>query len=119
LSGKAGWPRPLGSGTATLQLYGAVTKMYVVHMKRVTASEARKHWFRLLDEVATGEVVVLERKGKRLVLRREDSGRARVGGKPSAYRLLLHVPDAAQADRWTWEWKADGKGLNPVARKAR
>lgn len=88
-------------------------------MKRVTASEARKHWFRLLDEVATGEVVVLERKGKRLVLRREDGGRAPAGRQSSAYRRLLRVPDADHADRWTWAWEADGKGLKPVTRKAR
>ena len=41
-------------------------------MKRLTASEVRKNWFRVLDEVAAGEVVVLERKGQWLVLRRED-----------------------------------------------
>ena len=31
-------------------------------MKRLTASEVRKNWFRVLDEVAAGEGVVLERK---------------------------------------------------------
>ena len=41
-------------------------------MKKVTASEARKHWFRILDDAAHGEVIVLERKGRRLVLRREE-----------------------------------------------
>ena len=41
-------------------------------MKRLTASEVRKNWFRVLDEVAAGEGVVLERKGQWLVLRRED-----------------------------------------------
>ena len=40
-------------------------------MKKVTASEARKRWFRLLDDAASGEVIVVERKGRRLVLRRE------------------------------------------------
>ena len=92
--------------------------MYVVHMKRVTASEARRHWFRLLDDVASGEVVVLDRKGKRLVLRREDGGRARASSTASAYRRLLRVRDADQADRWTWDWKGDGN-LKAVTRKAR
>ena len=35
-------------------------------MKRVTASDARKNWFRLLDEAAAGEVVVIERAGTRI-----------------------------------------------------
>ncbi len=47
------------------------SRLYIVHMKRVTASEARKSWFRLLDDVAAGEVVVIERKGRRIVLRGE------------------------------------------------
>ena len=37
-------------------------------MKKLTASEARKNWFQVLDEVAAGEVVVLERKGKMILL---------------------------------------------------
>jgi len=41
-------------------------------MKKVTASEARRQWFRLLDEAAQGEVIVLQRRGRRLVLRREE-----------------------------------------------
>jgi hypothetical protein len=38
-------------------------QLYIVRMKRVTASEARRNWFRLLDEVAAGAVVVIERGG--------------------------------------------------------
>jgi hypothetical protein len=53
-------------------------------MKRVTATEARKQWFRLLDEVAAGEVVVLERKGRQLVLRCEDFQGSDEGRKPTA-----------------------------------
>ncbi|MCY4389867.1 MAG: hypothetical protein OXC18_22450 [Desulfurellaceae bacterium] len=37
-------------------------------MKKLTASEARKNWFQVLDEVAAGEVVVLERKGEMILL---------------------------------------------------
>lgn len=72
-------------------------------MKRVTASDARKNWFRLLDEVAAGEVVVIERNGERIVLRRESAGR-RTRQIPD-YSGILRVPDAASADSWSWNWE--------------
>ncbi len=86
--------------------------MYPVqHMKRVTATEARKYWFRLLNEVAAGEVVLIERKGTRLLLKRAEQG------EPSAqipdYRELIHVPDVEEADRWGWEWDGSSEGLRP------
>ena len=67
-------------------------------MKKVTATEARKRWFRLLDEVAAGEVVMLQRRGRRLVLRREEGPRRR-GTATGTYHRLLQVPRAAEADR--------------------
>ncbi len=76
--------------------------LYTVHVKHVTASEARRNWFRLLDEVAQGEVVALERHGKRIVLRSEDE-EATPSEAPD-YRALLQVPDADAVDRWSWEW---------------
>lgn len=72
-------------------------------MKRVTASEARKNWFRLLDEVAAGAVVAVERKGRRIVLRREESLDEERVGLPD-YTSLLRVARADEADRWVWEW---------------
>jgi hypothetical protein len=43
-----------------------------VHMKTVTITELRRNIFRLIDEtLATGEPIVLNRKGKRVVLRPE------------------------------------------------
>jgi hypothetical protein len=78
-------------------------------MKKVTASEARRLWFRLLDEAAQGEVIVVQRKGRRLVLRREEVGRAKAASTRPAYRRLLRVPRVDQADRWSWEWKAEGR----------
>jgi antitoxin (DNA-binding transcriptional repressor) of toxin-antitoxin stability system len=78
-------------------------------MKKVTASEARRHWFRLLDEAAQGEVIVVQRNGRRLVLRREDSGKATAASKRPAYRRLLRVPRADEADRWSWQWKGSGR----------
>jgi hypothetical protein len=71
-------------------------------MKRVTASEARRHWFRLLDEVVAGATVVIERAGKRILLQREP-GDATSGSVPD-YRGLIVVPDAERASEWRWEW---------------
>ena len=90
------------------------SKLYIVHMKRVTASEARKHWFRLLDEVADGEVLVVERKGRQLILRRQDSAVEKTGQALPDYGRLLRAPDADLADRWSWEWKGPGQALVPA-----
>ena len=81
-------------------------------MKKVTASEARRQWFRLLDEAVQGEVIVVERNGHRLVIRRDDAGKAREAPRASRYARLLRVPRADEADRWSWEWKPGG-GLAP------
>lgn len=83
-------------------------------MKRVTATEARKQWFRLLDEVAAGEVVILERKGRRLVLRREDTKKETAERRSFNYRQLLRAPDAEQADQWTWDWRGPEQELVSV-----
>ena len=82
-------------------------------MKRVTASDARKNWFRLLDEVAAGEVVCVERAGRRILITRDDA-------EPSAdgipdYSNLLAVPSPADADRWGWAWSEEGD-LEPTER---
>jgi len=77
-------------------------------MKKVTASEARRQWFRLLDEAAQGEVIVLQRRGRRLVLRREEVGKTKALRPDRGYRRLLRVPRIDQADRWSWEWQAAG-----------
>lgn len=85
--------------------------LYVVHMKNVNASEARKHWFRLLDEALSGEVIVVQRKGSRLVLRREEPNEKKHGPETRQYKRLLRVPHADEADRWSWEWRGPQKGL--------
>jgi antitoxin (DNA-binding transcriptional repressor) of toxin-antitoxin stability system len=76
--------------------------MYAADMKHVTATEARKNWFRLLDEVAEGEVVLIERKGARLVLQLAEQEEAYA--KTPDYRGLIRVPKADEADQWGWEW---------------
>jgi len=85
--------------------------MYTVHMKRVTATEARKNWFRLLDEVAEGEVVVIEREGTRLLLKLDE--RAEPSAKVPDYQGLIRVPDVSEADQWGWDWDGSSEGLRP------
>lgn len=74
-------------------------------MKRVTASEARRNWFRLLDEVAGGAVVMIERGGRRIVLRREDE--VSPGADLPDYSSILKVRDPERAHEWRWEWPGE------------
>lgn len=89
--------------------------MYNVHMKNVTPSQARKNWFRLLDEAVAGEEIVIERNGHRLVLRKEDVPQAAV---PS-YGELIQAHRGDEADTWGWEWTPEGvtpteeRGVDP------
>jgi hypothetical protein len=83
--------------------------MYIVRMKRVTASDARKDWFRLLDEVAGGEKVVIERRGRRILLSCEtvDEDTTTIPD----YGTLIQAPDADQAEQWSWSWSEEGVAL--------
>lgn len=85
-------------------------------MKRITASEARRQWFRLLDEVINGEVVAIIRKGKRIIIRRENTTRTRQEALPD-YRSILRVPDADHADSWSWDWPGPEDEITLVDRK--
>lgn len=93
--------------------------LYIVHMKNVNASEARKHWFQLLDEALDGEVIVVQRKGRRLVLRREDSNEKKDRSEGRRYKNVLRVPDADRADRWSWDWQGPESALVARRRKTR
>ena len=84
-------------------------------MKRVTASEARRHWFRLLDEILDGETVVIERKGRRVVLQREKATRALSADAPD-YARVLRVPDVEHADTWSWDWNGEEAELRSKSR---
>lgn len=81
--------------------------MYNVHMKRITASEARRCWFQILDRVAAGEVMMIERKGRRIVLRREEE-QERTGALPDYAALIRPLADVDRADGWSWEWVEEG-----------
>lgn len=89
--------------------------MYIVHMKRVTASDARKDWFRLLDEIVAGETIVIERRGRRIVLSCEDPDES-TAAVPD-YGLLIQAPDAEAAERWSWTWTEEGVEL--IEKKSR
>jgi hypothetical protein len=82
-------------------------------MKRVTASEARRNWFSLLDEVAAGGAVVIMRHGQRIVLRRETAG-GPAGERLPDYSGVIEVPDVGEADRWGWEWTGPEGELRPT-----
>jgi antitoxin (DNA-binding transcriptional repressor) of toxin-antitoxin stability system len=86
--------------------------MYIVHMKRVTASDARRNWFRLLDEVAAGAVVSIERGGRTLVLQRAPAAEGR--GDIPDYSRLIRATDAEKADSWSWDWQEPGGDLEPA-----
>jgi antitoxin (DNA-binding transcriptional repressor) of toxin-antitoxin stability system len=87
-------------------------------MKRVTASEARRNWFRLLDDVLAGEVVAIVRKGQRIVIRREESGRAAHRKAPD-YSALIRADDVDTLDEWGWEWRGPESDIRPVAKGKR
>ena len=87
--------------------------LYVVHMKHVTASEARKNWFKLLDEASNGESIAIMRNGKNLVLRLE--GRKRRVKIPD-YSKLIQVADPDSADKWGWKW-TQRQGLVPITKR--
>ena len=92
--------------------------MYIVRVRRVTPSDARRRWFELLDAVADGEVLLVERKGQRLIMRREGPARRSRARVPD-YRDVLGVPDLDEIDRWGWVWTAPGRPLRFVRRRAR
>lgn len=86
-------------------------------MKRVTASEARANWFRLLDDVAGGETVTIDRNGVRIVIRREtDKARART---VPDYTGIIAGSHLGEADSWGWEWEGPETELKPVRKRRR
>jgi PHD/YefM family antitoxin component YafN of YafNO toxin-antitoxin module len=65
-----------------------------VHMKTVTLTELRRNIFQLVDEaLATGEPIVVNRKGRRMVLRSEEAVAADAG-----------ETEEERAERWRKFW---------------
>jgi len=87
-------------------------------MKRVTASEARRNWFRILDEVAAGEVVVVERNGRAIQLTRAPKA-DRVREVPDYSSVVQAAVDAEHAERWGWDWSERDGEVRPVEEDAR
>jgi len=81
-------------------------------MKYITASEARKNWFHILDEAVRGEIIAIQRQGKKLILKLEK----REQSAPS-YKGLIDFTDADDADTWGWDWKGPGKLVSRKPRK--
>jgi hypothetical protein len=75
--------------------------MYTVHMRRVTATQARKDWFRLLDEVAAGEEFVIRRNEVDIILSRRDTRKRK---RVPDYSKWFTGLDVSNAHRWTWDW---------------
>lgn len=82
-------------------------------MKRVTASDARKNWFRLLDEVAAGEVVVIERAGRRILIQREPAAVHEAAAPAYGDLISASAADAGCADEWGWTWDGPESELTP------
>lgn len=80
-------------------------------MKYVTASEARKNWFTLLDEAAKGQIIAIERNGKKILLQVEKPKKAK-----SVSKKLISGRDVDNADKWGWDWDEAGR-LVPVTKK--
>ncbi len=92
--------------------------MYTVHVKSMTATHARRNFFAVLDEVASGGEVVIESKGRRIVLRREEATRTRRQKIPDYSKVIGKAEDIEDADLWTWRLDKSGQ-LVSVKRKRR
>jgi antitoxin (DNA-binding transcriptional repressor) of toxin-antitoxin stability system len=73
-------------------------------MTRVTASEARQEFFRLLDAVEQGESVVVERKGVRFQV----SMVPREPAERSASPVVVKDPEVLTGN-WTWTGDKTGQ----------
>jgi hypothetical protein len=77
--------------------------MYLV-MKRYTVALVRERLAEALDEAERGVPVLIERKGVRYRLTREDPPR-----RQAARRSRIETVDSAVADgQWTWDVTATG-----------
>ena len=80
-------------------------QVYNVRMFPVSATQARRTFFTLLDAAEAGEVVVVERHGKqfRLVAEHEAAPLA-----PDLASPLVIIDPALLEGQWTWAEASDG-----------
>lgn len=64
-----------------------------------------------MDEVAAGEVVVLERNGRRIVLSSEDRETAESSEAMPDYSALIKASGVDHAEKWSWQWLGPERGL--------
>ena len=80
--------------------------MYVVHMKRVTASDARKNWFRLLDEVATRPITRIIVNSNGVTIARDDELLERLRSHNKRVEIYLQF-DGFRSDTYLYHRNAD------------
>ncbi len=85
-------------------------------MQHLSATEARQHFFELLDRAAQGEAVFIDRRGLTLKLVRGESSQKKKKSSSIEYRAHIHSP-VDQSDQWSWDWKPT-KGLKLKSRKS-
>lgn len=73
-------------------------------MRQVSATEARKNFFTLLDWAAGGETVIIKRKGDSLRLIREKPRKKKASFR---YGRYFHT-STDKADSWLWDWDPQG-----------
>src|SRR5271169_1620082 len=85
-----------------------------VHMKAVNITEFRKNLFRLIDEtLATGEPILINRKGRRVIVRGEKPGRVDLGEteeeREARWRKFWAAPPEIDEDLSLEEIEAAGE----------
>jgi antitoxin (DNA-binding transcriptional repressor) of toxin-antitoxin stability system len=99
---------------ATALLPTSRLAMYIVHMKRYSAAQARASLSGLLDAVQAGESVVIERRGVRFRIEAERRSKRR---RPRPSSLIERVDPVVMEGEWTWRWGKEG--LEFVERRRR
>jgi prevent-host-death family protein len=82
-----------------------------VHMKQVTITELRRNIFRLIDEaLETGEPIVLNRKGRRVVLQGDPAVSAETeAARQARWRKFWATPSEIQENLTLEEIEAAGE----------
>jgi hypothetical protein len=91
-----------------------------VHMKTVTLTEFRKNIFRMVDEaVATGEPIVIDRNGARVVIRGEKRPKETEDERAERWRKFwasppevdgdLSLDEIEEAGEAYWRWDGESE----------